>query len=61
MRRRDFMALAGAAMPPLAAARAQAPTRVARVGFLSPRLLTAPQIRDLAAAFDLDLEPGSSQ
>lgn len=28
---------------------------------LNPRLLTAPQIRDLAAAFDLDLEAGSSQ
>jgi putative ABC transport system substrate-binding protein len=54
MRRRDFIALAGAAMPPLAAARAQVPERVARVGYLSPRLLTddspygAPLIRGLA-------------
>jgi putative ABC transport system substrate-binding protein len=48
------MALAGAAMSPLGAARAQAPARVARVGFLSPRPITddspngAPLIRGLA-------------
>jgi ribulose-5-phosphate 4-epimerase/fuculose-1-phosphate aldolase len=28
---------------------------------LNPRLLTAPQIRDLAAAFDLDLAAASAQ